>query len=155
MFSGSSPAPASAPFVYERHRPEATTLYAVVRDNLETLYGAVDEGAIPITLPGFVRKELEGYLDCGLLCRGFAHLKCESLETLYGAVDEGAIPITLPGFVRKELEGSGHVNSSPALCSTNTSTRRSFTASSTRATVHGFSIPNRWRYSSVSCMPSG
>ena len=77
MFSGSSPAPASAPFVYERHRPEATTLYAVVRDNLETLYGAIDEGAIPITLPGFVRKELEGYLDCGLLCRGFCRLKCE------------------------------------------------------------------------------
>ena len=66
-----------AAFVYERHRPEATTLYAVVRDNLETLYGAIDEGAIPITLPGFVRKELEGYLDCGLLCRGFCRLKCE------------------------------------------------------------------------------
>jgi len=29
-------------------------------------------------LPPFVRRELEGYLDCGLLCRGFARLKCES-----------------------------------------------------------------------------
>ena len=33
------------------------------------------EGA---ALPPFVRRELEGYLDCGLLCRGFARLKCES-----------------------------------------------------------------------------
>ena len=29
-------------------------------------------------LPPFVRGELEGLLDCGLLCRGFARLKCES-----------------------------------------------------------------------------
>ena len=64
--------------VYERHRPETTTLYEVVRDNLETLYGAVDEGALPIGLPAFVRREFDGYLGCGLLCRGFAHLKCES-----------------------------------------------------------------------------
>ena len=75
--SGSAAARVGAPFVYERRRPEATTLYEVVRDNLDTLYGAVDEGAIAISLPGFVRKELDGYLDCGLLCRGFAHLRCE------------------------------------------------------------------------------
>jgi hypothetical protein len=52
--------------VYERRRPEETTLYQVVADNLATLYGAVDDGALPIALPRFVRKELEGYLDCGL-----------------------------------------------------------------------------------------
>jgi hypothetical protein len=60
---------------YQRRRPERTTLYEVVRDNVETLYEALSEGGA--TLPGFVREELEGYLDCGLLCRGFAHLKCE------------------------------------------------------------------------------
>ena len=65
-----------AGFTYERRRPEPTTLYEVVRDNLETLYGAVDDGDLPIALPAFVRKELDGYLDCGLVCRGFAHVKC-------------------------------------------------------------------------------
>ena len=65
-----------AGFTYERRRPETTTLYEVVRDNLETLYGAVDDGDLPIALPAFVRKELDGYLDCGLVCRGFAHVKC-------------------------------------------------------------------------------
>jgi hypothetical protein len=64
-----------APFVYERRKPEQTTLYAVVRDNVETLYAALAESGT--RLPAFVRGELEGYLDCGLLCRGFAHLKCE------------------------------------------------------------------------------
>jgi hypothetical protein len=62
-------------FVYERRRPEKTTLYAVVRDNVETLYAATRESGAE--LPAFVRAELEGYLDCGLLCRGFAHLRCE------------------------------------------------------------------------------
>jgi hypothetical protein len=66
-----------APGVYRRHRPETTALYEVVRDNLETLYGAIGDGAIAVRIPRHARKELEGYLDCGLLCRGFARLKCE------------------------------------------------------------------------------
>ncbi len=65
--------------VYERRRPE-TTLYHVVQENLDTLYGAVEDGALAIALPKFVRKELEGYLECGLLCHGFARLKCPAPE---------------------------------------------------------------------------
>ena len=49
--------------VYERRRPE-TTLYHVVQENLDTVYGAVEDGALVIALPKFVRKELEGYLAC-------------------------------------------------------------------------------------------
>jgi hypothetical protein len=64
--------------VYERRRPERTTLYEVVRDNVETLYGAIDDGAIAIRIPQHAKKELDAYLDCGLLCRGFARLRCES-----------------------------------------------------------------------------
>jgi hypothetical protein len=45
---------------------------------VETLYPAVAAGFEGGALPPFVRRELEGYLDCGLLCRGFARLKCES-----------------------------------------------------------------------------
>jgi Transposase zinc-binding domain len=65
---------------YVRRRPEETTLYAVVRDNLATLYGAVEDDALPISLPAFVRKELDGYLECGMLCRGFARLRCDGCE---------------------------------------------------------------------------
>jgi hypothetical protein len=35
------------------------------------------DGAIAVRIPKHARKELESYLDCGLLCRGFARLKCE------------------------------------------------------------------------------
>ena len=66
--------------VYERRRPETSTLYHVVQENLDTLYGAVEDGALAIALPKFVRKELEGYLACGLLCHGFARLKCGSCD---------------------------------------------------------------------------
>jgi hypothetical protein len=66
---------AAAPGVYRRHRPETTALYEVVRDNLQTLYGAIEDGAIAVRIPKHARKELEAYLDCGLLCRGFARLK--------------------------------------------------------------------------------
>jgi putative transposase/transposase-like zinc-binding protein len=61
---------------YRARRPETTALYEVVRDNLETLYGAIDDGALAVRIPKHARKELESYLDCGLVCRGFARLRC-------------------------------------------------------------------------------
>ncbi len=56
---------------YERRRPENGTLHRVVRKNLKTLYAATEDGDAGAALTVFVRKELEGYLDCGLLCRGY------------------------------------------------------------------------------------
>jgi hypothetical protein len=73
------PAPLSTPgaYTYARRRPEATALHQVVRENLLTLYAAIEQGfAAP--LPEFVKRELEGYVDCGALARGFALLKCEN-----------------------------------------------------------------------------
>src|SRR6266704_3223034 len=40
--------------------------------------GAIDGGALDVKVPKHARKELEAYLDCGLLCRGFARLRCGS-----------------------------------------------------------------------------
>jgi hypothetical protein len=65
---------------YRCRQPETTGLYEVVRDNLETLYGAIDDSALDIQLPKHAKKELEAYLDCGLLCRGFARLRCGSCD---------------------------------------------------------------------------
>jgi hypothetical protein len=48
-----------------------------VRENLETPYGAITDGALAVRIPKHAREELEAFLDCGLLCRGFARLKCE------------------------------------------------------------------------------
>ena len=57
---------AGAPDVSRRHRPETTALYEVVRDNLETLCGAIDDGAVAVRIPQHAWRELEAYLDCGL-----------------------------------------------------------------------------------------
>ena len=62
--------------MYERHDPEAHALHRVVRENLATFYAAIEEGWAE-GLPEFVRAEFAGYLDCGVLQRGFAHLACE------------------------------------------------------------------------------
>ena len=69
--------PASAGPVYSRRQPEIGTLYRVVRENLRTLYAAAQDGFAGAALPPFVRQEFAGYLDCGQLSRGFAHLECE------------------------------------------------------------------------------
>jgi hypothetical protein len=36
---------------YRRHRTETTALYEIVRDNIETLYGAIDDGALAVRIP--------------------------------------------------------------------------------------------------------
>ena len=57
--------------IYARRAPEKSTLYEIVRENLETLYGAIDDGALEVKIPKHAKKELESYLDCGQLCRGY------------------------------------------------------------------------------------
>ncbi len=50
-----------------------------MRENLLTLYEAAEHGfAAP--LPGFVRAELEAYVDCGVLARGFSVLACPDCQ---------------------------------------------------------------------------
>jgi Putative transposase len=71
--------------------PKATALYEVMKGNLETLYGAIGDGAIAARIPKHARKELEAYLDCGLLCRGFACLKCEDCGERRRLAQDGAL----------------------------------------------------------------
>ena len=45
-----------------------------------TTRASMPNGALAVRLPKHARKELEAFLDCGLLCRGFARLRCASCE---------------------------------------------------------------------------
>ena len=59
--------------------PEQTALYAVVQEHLETfLQQARDPDSAGAGPPRFIEGELRRYLDCGLLSRGFARLRCAS-----------------------------------------------------------------------------
>jgi len=42
--------------IYARRAPEKSTLYEIVRENLETLYGAIDDGALEVKIPKHARK---------------------------------------------------------------------------------------------------
>jgi len=93
-----APAPAPAKPTYSRRRPETTALYRVVQDNLSTLYAAIEQGfARP--LPGFVRDELERFVDCSVLARGFAVLACsdcgERLVVAFSCKGRGFCPSCL------------------------------------------------------------
>ena len=75
----SGAASGALPRSYQRRTPETTALYAVVRDNLETF---LDDGRMRNTTgtgyPHFIESEFQRYLDCGILARGFARVRCAS-----------------------------------------------------------------------------
>jgi len=75
------PGAASAPLprAYQRRKPETTALYAIVRDNLETfLDDASNRHESGAGYPHFVEQEFRRFLDCGILPKGFARLRCPS-----------------------------------------------------------------------------
>ena len=59
---------------YERRRPEKTPLHKIVSENLESWLACRDRAERPV--PAFVEEELRGYLECGILCFGFARALC-------------------------------------------------------------------------------
>jgi hypothetical protein len=62
---------------YRRREPEKTLLHAVVRDRLEPFLAATRERSPSGRgLPAHVERDLRAYLDCGLLSRGFARVRC-------------------------------------------------------------------------------
>ena len=70
--------PSSAGPVYTRRQPEKTALYQVMQRHLLTFEQQWTDEASGRTLPTFVTEELHGYMSCGILGRGFAHLFCHT-----------------------------------------------------------------------------
>jgi len=62
---------------YRPRNPEATLLYQVVAEQLETFFAG--QQARDRTVPGFVEREFRDYLTCGVLAaRGFIRVRCGS-----------------------------------------------------------------------------
>jgi hypothetical protein len=59
---------------YERRRPEKTPLHKIISENLESWLAWREAAERPV--PGYVEQELRGYLECGILCFGFARALC-------------------------------------------------------------------------------
>ena len=70
---------------YRRREPEKTALYRTVLADLNTFLERADERAEEGKgLPKYVREEFRRYLDCGILSKGFARVRCPecTLDTL-------------------------------------------------------------------------
>ncbi len=59
---------------YRRREPEKTVLYRTVQEHLNTFLETL--AARGESVPGYVESALEAYLDCGILQRGFARIRC-------------------------------------------------------------------------------
>jgi hypothetical protein len=58
-----------APGVYERHRPEDTTLYQIISKYYPAFLSYLSD--MGRSLPSYVKREFEDYLRCGQLEYGF------------------------------------------------------------------------------------
>ena len=66
--------PAGPTRVYSRRRPELDPLHQILSAHLATFLDQAEHDGPG--LPDFVKRELWGYLDCGLLCKGAVHVSC-------------------------------------------------------------------------------
>ena len=62
---------------YRRRKPDETVLYQVLQEHLQTFNAGVEGEGVSTHWPGFVNRELESFLDCGVLARGFCRFRCE------------------------------------------------------------------------------
>ena len=61
---------------YRRREPEHTVLHQVLRSELETFLARQHDRGRPV--PRFVERELHGFLECGILARGFVRVHCDA-----------------------------------------------------------------------------
>ena len=81
---------------YKRRDPERAILYQVLQPNIDGFFRGLESNPDQKPLPYFVRKELEKFLNCGLLRHGFIRLKCsdcsESLLVAFSCKCRGFCP---------------------------------------------------------------
>jgi hypothetical protein len=70
-------------YTYARREPEKSALYKVLQEHLLTFEQEWSDEASGRTLPKFVTDELHGFMSCGILGRGFAHLYCKTCREHY------------------------------------------------------------------------
>ena len=58
---------------YQRRDPEHTALHRVLSQHWPAFLERTEQAE---GLPDFVKREIEGYLDCGILERGHARIEC-------------------------------------------------------------------------------
>jgi hypothetical protein len=65
--------PDGAPVLYDRHRPEQTTLGRLVQQHAATFFEQAESPA-GACVPQLVKEEFDAFLDCGILAHGVLRL---------------------------------------------------------------------------------
>jgi len=60
---------------YERHEPHKNVFYQTIEQNWEAFVKKCEAEEHPV--PGFIKKEFEAYIRCGVLSYGFARVYCQ------------------------------------------------------------------------------
>ncbi len=63
---------------YERHRPEHTLLYQIIKQHYPDFLSEMEAQDRP--LPSYVQDEFEAFLECGRLENGFLRVRCEDCK---------------------------------------------------------------------------
>jgi hypothetical protein len=66
---------------YSRHEPEKTILYRTIQDHFQTFVARAESKTEKLPFPMHVFQEVEAYLGCGILAKGFVRLSCESCKS--------------------------------------------------------------------------
>lgn len=67
---------------YRRRRPETTVLHRVVREHLNSFLAQAEARSSAASgYPIYIEREFRRYLDCGILSKGFARLRCPTCKT--------------------------------------------------------------------------
>ena len=81
---------------YQRREPERTLLHRIVRENLASFLAEAAQRYPSGELPHFIACEFERYLRCGLLCHGFARVRCptccDELLVAFSCKNRGVCP---------------------------------------------------------------
>ena len=60
---------------YERHQPEKTLLYQIIKEYYPQFLAHMERQGR--SLPLYVQRDFDDYLECGRLERGFLRVRCE------------------------------------------------------------------------------
>ena len=82
--------PAAGPIIYRRREPQKLVLYQAVKEHLPGFLAAAEEAER--TVPAFVRRELEAFLDCGLIEKGTTVTYYVQLSKYVGRHNNNATP---------------------------------------------------------------
>jgi hypothetical protein len=116
--AAATPAPSSAPCrptreagsspltVYRPRRPQETPLYRLIDDHFETLVRVHEEEFEPSCgrLRKAAQRAVEKFLDCGLLERGFARVRCDRCRAEFLVAFSCKARILCPSCHAKRLE---------------------------------------------------